>query len=32
MVTMTLCVRQKKRHRNKEKTFGLLGKGEGKMI
>ena len=32
MVTMTLYVRQQKRHRCKEQTFELLGKGEGGMI
>ena len=29
MVTMTLYVRQQKRHRCKEQTFGLCGKREG---
>ena len=32
VVTMTLYVRQQKRHRYKEQTFGLCGKGEGGMI
>ena len=29
---MTLHVRQQKRHRYKEQTFGLCGEGEGGMI
>ena len=29
MVTMTLYVRQQKRHRCKEQTFGLCGKRQG---
>ena len=29
MVTMTLYVRQQKRHRYKEQTFGLCGKRRG---
>ena len=32
MVTMTLYVRQQKRHRYKEQTFGLCGRGKGGMI
>ena len=32
MVTMTLYVRQQKRHRYKEQTFGFVGEGEGGMI
>ena len=32
MVKMTLYVRQQKRHRCKEQTFGLVGEGEGGMI
>ena len=32
MVTVTLYVRQQKRHRCKEQTFGLCGEGEGGMI
>ena len=32
MVMMTLCVRQQKRHRHKEQSFGLVGEGEGGMI
>ena len=31
MATMTLYVRQQKRHRYKEKIFGLCGEGEGGM-
>ena len=31
-VTMTLYVRQQKRHRCKEQTFGLCVRGEGGMI
>ena len=29
MVTMTLYVRQQKKHRNKEQTFGLCGRRRG---
>ena len=29
MVTMTLYTRQQKRHRCKEQTFGLCGRGQG---
>ena len=29
MVTMTLYARQQKRHRCKEQTFGLCGRGRG---
>ena len=29
MVTITLYVRQQKRHRCKEQTFGLCGRGRG---
>ena len=32
MVMMTLYVRQQKRHRCKEHTFGLVGEGKGGMI
>ena len=32
MATMTLYVRQQKRHRYKEQTFGLCGESEGGMI
>ena len=32
MVTMTLYVRQQKRHRCIEQSFGLLWEGEGGMI
>ena len=32
MVMITLSVRQQKRHRCKEQTFGLCGEGEGGMI
>ena len=32
MVMMTLYVRQQKRHRCKEQTFGLVGEGEGGMF
>ena len=32
MVMMTLYARQQKRHRCKEQTFGLFGKGKGGMI
>ena len=32
MVTITLHVRQLKRHRCIEQSFGLCGEGEGEMI
>ena len=32
MVTMTLYVRQQKRHRCKEQAFGRVGEEEGGMI
>ena len=32
MVTMTLYVRQQKRHRCKEQTLDSVGEGEGGMI
>ena len=32
VVTMTLYVRQQKRHRYKEQTFWSVGEGEGGMI
>ena len=32
MVTMTLCVRQQKRHRYKEQNLDSVGEGEGGMI
>ena len=32
MVMMTLYARQQKRHRCVERTFGLEGEGEGRMI
>ena len=32
MVTVTLYVRQQKRHRCVEQSFGLAGEGEGGMI
>ena len=32
MVTITLYVRQQKRHRCIEQSFGLCGRGEGGMI
>ena len=32
MVMITLYVRQQKRHRYKEQTFGLFGEGKGGMI
>ena len=32
MVTITLYAKQKKRHRCTEQTFGLCGKGEGRMF
>ena len=32
MVTITLYARQQKRHRCKEQSFGLCGRGEGGMI
>ena len=31
-VTTTLYAKQQKRHRCKEQTFGLCGRGEGGMI
>ena len=32
MVTITLYVRQQKRHRCTEQSFGLCGRGQGGMI
>ena len=32
MIMMTLYARQRKRHRCKEQSFGLCGRGEGGMI
>ena len=29
MVTITLCARQQKRHRDIEQSFGLCGRGQG---
>ena len=32
MVTMTACVRQQKRHRDKEQILDSVGEGKGGMI